>query len=588
MVETNKAAAPSMTLTMPSDREIVVTRVFNAPRRLVFEAWTTPERLAQWWGPRSLTLTVCEIDLRAGGAWRFVVRAPNGEEYGFKGVYREIVPYERLVYTDSFDGVPDHEALVKLTFDEHDGRTTLTMASLYESVEYRDGHLASGMEQGMTETLDRLAEHLARGKDHMDRELTITRIFDAPRELVFKAWIDPSHVAQWWGPQGFTNPVCELDVRPGGAIRIDMTGPDGVVIPTTGVFHEIVEPERLVFTTRSFVDETGNAQLEGVNTVTFEDYFGKTKLTLHVAVVKATLAVRGSLDSMAQGWNESLDRLAEDLVQTRQINEGQGGSMNTVRSADGTPIAFEKTGQGPALILVDGALCYRAFGPMRPLAALLASHFTVYAYDRRGRGESGDTLPYAVEREVEDIDALIKEAGGSAFVYGISSGAALAMEAAIKLGDKVKKLAMYEAPYNSDESARQAWKTYRKQLSELTAAGRGGDAVALFMMYVGMPADHVPQMRQNPMWPLWESVGLTLTYDAAALGEDASAPTGRAARVAAPALVMDGGASFPFMHITAAALAKAMPHAQHRTLEGQTHELAAEAVAPVLTEFFGK
>src|SRR5439155_18514033 len=218
---------------------------------------------------------------------------------------------------------------------------------------------------------------------------------------------------------------------------------------------------------------------------------------------------------------------------------------------------------------------------------LLAQHFTVFHYDRRGRGESTDTLPYAVEREIEDIEALITEAGGQAGVFGISSSAALAMEAAIKLGDKVKKLAMYEAPYNSDEAARQAWMDYRKQLKELLAADRRGDAVALFMMLVGMPADHVPGMRQHPMWPMFEAVAPTLAYDAAVLGEDASVPTERAASVAVPALIMDGGASeWPFMHVTAMALANAMPHAQHRTLEGQTHEVAAEAIAPVLVEFF--
>jgi pimeloyl-ACP methyl ester carboxylesterase len=210
----------------------------------------------------------------------------------------------------------------------------------------------------------------------------------------------------------------------------------------------------------------------------------------------------------------------------------------------------------------------------------------VFHYDRRGRGDSTDTQPYAVEREIEDIDALITEAGESAFVFGISSGAALAMEAAINLGDKVKKLAMYEAPYNDDEAARQAWKAYRKQLADVLAQERRGDALALFMMLVGMPADHLEAVRQHPMWPMWEAVAPTLAYDAAVMGEDASVPTGKAANVAVPALVMDGGASYPFMHVTALALAMVMPHAQHRTLEGQTHEVPPQALAPVLAEFF--
>jgi pimeloyl-ACP methyl ester carboxylesterase len=261
--------------------------------------------------------------------------------------------------------------------------------------------------------------------------------------------------------------------------------------------------------------------------------------------------------------------------------------VKTVTSKDGTTIAFDQLGQGPAVILVDGALQYRAFDQgQAQLADLLAPHFTVFHYDRRGRGDSTDTQPFALEREIEDIKALINEAGGSAYLYGISSGAALAFEAALALDGKVKKLAMYEAPYNDDAAARQAWMKYRKELKELVAKDRRGDAVGLFMMLVGMPADQVPEMRQHPMWLLWEAVGQTLAYDAAALGEDASVPTERAAHLAVPTLVMNGAESYPFMHIAATALAKAMPNAQHRTLEGQTHEVAPEAIAPVLVEFF--
>jgi len=263
--------------------------------------------------------------------------------------------------------------------------------------------------------------------------------------------------------------------------------------------------------------------------------------------------------------------------------------MRTITSKDGTTIAFDQSGEGPALILVGGALEQRALDTeTAKLAALplLARNFTVFHYDRRGRGDSTDTQPYAVEREIEDIDALIDEAGGSGFLFGISSGAALAMEAAIKHGGKVKKLAMYEAPYNSDKGARQAWMDYRRQLKELLGADRRGDAVALFMMLVGMPPEHVPAIHQHPMWPMFVAVAPTLAYDAAALGDDASVPTERAAGVAVPALVMDGGASYPFMHVAAVALADAMPHGQHHTLEGQTHEVAAEAIAPVLVDFF--
>jgi pimeloyl-ACP methyl ester carboxylesterase len=261
--------------------------------------------------------------------------------------------------------------------------------------------------------------------------------------------------------------------------------------------------------------------------------------------------------------------------------------MRTVISKDGTPIAFDQSGQGPALILVAGALCARLSWSGPELAKLLAPHFTVYNYDRRGRGDSGDTMPYAVTREVEDIEVLIDEADGSANLYGHSSGGALILEAALQLGEKVKKLAIYEVPYNDDREARQAWRAYIQQLTELLAANRRGDAVALFMQFAGTPAEQIEGMRQSPAWPSLEAIAPTLAYDhAAILGQDLSVPVERAAQVRMPTLVMNGGASFPFMYETARTLSKAMPHAQIRTLEGQDHGPANDVLAPVLQEFF--
>src|SRR5437870_2775756 len=145
-------------------------------------------------------------------------------------------------------------------------------------------------------------------------ELAITRIFDAPRDLVFKAWTDQKQLAQWWGPKLFTNPVCELDVRPGGAIRIHMRGPDGTVYPLKGVFREIVEPERLVFTSSALEDAEGNPQFETITTVTFAEQNGKTKLTVHEVVVKAQPGSEGAIAGMEEGWNQSLDKLAAELT----------------------------------------------------------------------------------------------------------------------------------------------------------------------------------------------------------------------------------------------------------------------------------
>jgi uncharacterized protein YndB with AHSA1/START domain len=155
-------AAATLTIALPSDREIVMTRVFDAPRRLVFEAWTRPEHVARWFGPHDYSLPVCRIDLRPGGAWRYVLRAPDGTEMGMKGVYRQIVRPERLVYTEIFDDFEEigGESLVSIVLEEHEGRTTMTSTVLYRSVEVRDAVIASGMEVGAAETLDRLAEHL--------------------------------------------------------------------------------------------------------------------------------------------------------------------------------------------------------------------------------------------------------------------------------------------------------------------------------------------------------------------------------------------------------------------------------------------
>ncbi len=259
--------------------------------------------------------------------------------------------------------------------------------------------------------------------------------------------------------------------------------------------------------------------------------------------------------------------------------------MSTVTSQDGTTIAYDQSGQGPALILVDGALCYRSFGPMGGLAPLLEAHFTVYKYDRRGRGESSDTQPYSVTREIEDIDALIQAAGGSAFVYGISSGAALALEAAAH-GLNIPRLAVYEAPYIVDDSRPDFPEDYLQQLSHMVAEGRRGDAVEYFMVdMVGMPAEAAAPMRQSPVWPLFEAVAPTLVYDGTVMG-GFSMPEARFAGINIPTLVMNGGDTSPQIKSATQAVAQAVPNAEHRILDGQTHEVAADAIAPLLIEFF--
>jgi pimeloyl-ACP methyl ester carboxylesterase len=250
--------------------------------------------------------------------------------------------------------------------------------------------------------------------------------------------------------------------------------------------------------------------------------------------------------------------------------------MNTVISQDGTTIAYDRSGDGPALILVGGAFQYRAFDPRTgQLAELLAPHFTVYHYDRRGRGDSGDTAPYAIEREIEDVAALVEEAGGSAYLFGMSSGAPLALDA---------------APFIVDDSRPPVHEDYLARLTEFVSTGQRGDAVTLFLTEaVGVPAEYVAPMRDTPMWAGFEAVAHTLPYDGAIMDGTLSGkalPAQRWASVKIPTLVADGGASGPAMHSAAQALADLLPDARRRTLDGQEHAVDPAILAPVLIDFF--
>jgi pimeloyl-ACP methyl ester carboxylesterase len=264
--------------------------------------------------------------------------------------------------------------------------------------------------------------------------------------------------------------------------------------------------------------------------------------------------------------------------------------MNEVISSDGTTIAFDRSGGGPTIILVGGALSDRSAAA--PLAALLASHFTVIAYDRRGRGDSGDAAPYAVEREVEDIAALIADSGGSAFVFGHSSGAPLALEAARTHAATISKLALYEPPFIVDDSRAPLPKDYVLRLQELVAAGRPGDAVEYFMTTgPGVPGEVVAGMRHEPFWASLESMAHTLAYDGTIMGGTMGGspePLQRWVTLGIETLVMDGGASPAWQRAAVRALAEVLPHAQRRTLEGQDHGPDPEVLAPVLEGFFAE
>jgi pimeloyl-ACP methyl ester carboxylesterase len=264
--------------------------------------------------------------------------------------------------------------------------------------------------------------------------------------------------------------------------------------------------------------------------------------------------------------------------------------MQTVTSRDGTSIAFDRIGTGPPLVLVGGALEYRAIDARTAqLAELLAAEFAVYHYDRRGRGASADKAPYDIDREIDDLDALIEHAGELAVVFGNSSGAVLALRAAYA-GVAIRKLALYEPPFIVDDSRTPVPADYLCRLTEFAEAERRGDAVAYFMTEaVGLPDELVTAMREEPFWPAFEAVAHTLAYDAAVMADTSSGsptPLQQWSTLNVATLVLDGSKSPPHQHNACDLLAATLSRTERRTLAGQSHEVDPDVLAPVLVEFF--
>lgn len=325
-MEPTKLQAP------PGRQEIIVTRNYSAPRDLVYRIVTDPKLIPQWWGPRGLTTTVEIMEVRPGGQWRFIQRDPQGNIFGFHGVYHAAKAPEMLVYTMEWEGMPGHVLLDIERFDEHDGMTTCTSRNIFETVEDRDGMLQQGMESGTNEVTERIDELLVKIKEgtmepmmmqHNDDSevLKITRIFNAPRELVWQRWTDPNQYICWFGPKKYSACDAKIDLRVGGKYLNCMQGPDGKSIWSTGIYKEIVEPNRFVCTD-SFADEHGNivpASYYGMGSnlplemeveVTLEDMDGKTLMTLeHCGLPKGEI-----LEQTKLGWNESFDKLEVCIV----------------------------------------------------------------------------------------------------------------------------------------------------------------------------------------------------------------------------------------------------------------------------------
>jgi len=319
MIETMKDTAAA------SDREIVITRVFDAPRDLVFQVWTDPQHVGSWWGPKGFTTTTHEIDVRPGGVWRFIMHGPDGVDYPNKIVYLEIARPDRLVYDHGDEGKPGYFR-VTVTFADQDGKTLLTMRSLFTTRAERDEVVTRYHAiEGGNQTLDRFGEHLANTAAGIPK-LLVSRVFDAPRDLVWKAVTETERLMHWWGPKGFTTLSCKVDLRPGGLFQYSMRAPDGHTMWGKWTYREIVPTERLVSVV-SDTDEKGNPvphpmgpnfPREMLYTMTLAEHDGKTTMTVTGFPINATEEERntfaGKRDWMLQGFTGTLDQLEAYLA----------------------------------------------------------------------------------------------------------------------------------------------------------------------------------------------------------------------------------------------------------------------------------
>ncbi len=301
------------TATERASKEVVITRLFDAPRELVFKAWTEVEHIARWWGPDGFTVPSCGSDPRRGGSLKIVMRGPDGTDYLMTGTYLEVVSPERLVVEgNAVDDAGNTllQALNTVTFADRGGKTEITLRAHAVALVPEAEPMLGGMEAGWTQSLQCLDDVLTGA---VDRQIVISHLFEAPREVVFAAWTDSEQLPAWWGAEGFSLTIHEMDVRPGGVWRFTMHGPDGVDYPNTIVYDKIVEPRRLVYTHSGTGPLADDPRFRA--TITFDDFAGMTALTMRLAF--ATAAERDQVVEKYQavdGGNQTLGRLAVHLA----------------------------------------------------------------------------------------------------------------------------------------------------------------------------------------------------------------------------------------------------------------------------------
>ncbi|MCU6713150.1 alpha/beta fold hydrolase [Paenibacillus sp. J5C_2022] len=424
-------------------------------------------------------------------------------------------------------------------------------------------------------------------KNHERRELTVERNIAMPVQLAWEGWTEPEHITKWWGPKDWTTTVYEMDVRPGGEWRYSLQADDnsGEAAYCRATYEEVDAPGKLVYID-TFADSDWNivSDSEMYTTVLFEEKSGGTRISILTRFATSEQFDNAEAMGMIEGFTDAYDRL-EVYLETLM---GGKNTMETVISKDGTQIAYTKQGSGPALILISSAAADHQ--DASPLSEQLSAHFTVYNYDRRGRGQSTDTPPYAAAREVEDIEALIAAAGGQAYLFGSSSGAVLALEAANLLGDSVAKLYLYEPPFIINDSRKPVPGDYVEHLNILIKAEKRSEAVEYFASEaLGIPGEYIGYMKADPSWNKMESLAHTLAYDGIIMGTTQSGnplPTD-SWNVTIPTLIMTGENSEPLFHDSARALVELLPQAAAHSLAGQDHSaviMAPDVVAKAIAD----